>query len=131
MTGTQVEWAPSPHVLITQKVECYILLDKAWARPQDMTEDCIPPGSAANPGILLRPASPSTPLEFPFDMTTQTYGDFHITDGLPLPLLRYSVSKVVGLPQVCSLAHNNDIVVKFLCTATNYDGFDILSLMAG
>jgi hypothetical protein len=127
----QVEWAPSPHVWTTQKVEYYIPLDKAWARPRDMTEDCIPLGSAANPGILLRLASPSTPFEFPFDMTTQMYGDFNITDGLPLPLLKYSVLKVIGLPRVCGLAHNNDIVVTAFRTATNYNNVDIRSLIDG
>jgi hypothetical protein len=96
-----------------------------------MTENCIPLGSAASPGILLRPALPSTLLKFLFDMTTQRYGDFNITDALPLPLLRYSVLKVVGLPRVCGLAHNNDIVVKKNCTATNYDNFDIHSLIDG
>ncbi len=64
-------------------------------------------------------------------MTTQTYGDFNVTDGLPLPLLRYSISNVVGLPWVCGLAHNNNIVVKVLCTATNCDDFDIRSLIDG
>jgi hypothetical protein len=52
MTCPQVEWAPSPHVRTTQKVEYYIPMDKAWARPWDMTNNCIPPGSAADPGIL-------------------------------------------------------------------------------
>ncbi len=98
MTHPQVEWAPSSHVRTTQTVEYYIFLDKAWACPWDMTEDCIPPGSAANPGILLKLALSFTPFEFPFNMTTQMYGDFNVKDGLPLPLLRYSVSKVVGLP---------------------------------
>jgi hypothetical protein len=99
MTRPQVEWALSPHVWSTQKIEYYIILVKAWAHPRDMTEDCIPPGSGADPGILLRPALPSTPFEFPFDMTTQTYGDFNVTDGLPLPLLKYSVLKWLGYPE--------------------------------
>jgi hypothetical protein len=62
MTCLQVEWTLSPHVWTTQKVEYYILLDKAQARPWDITEACIPLGSAANPGILLQPASPTTPF---------------------------------------------------------------------
>jgi hypothetical protein len=131
MTHPQVEWAPSPHVQTTQKVEYYILMDKAWARPRDMTNNCIPPSSAANPGILLRPASPSTPFEFLFNITTQTYGDFNITDGMPLPLLRYSISKLVGLPRVCGLAHDNNIVVKVLWRAANYNDVDIRSLIDG
>jgi hypothetical protein len=131
MTRPQVEWAPNSHVRTTEKVEYYTPLNKAWARPQDMTEDCIPPGSAANPGILLSPALLSTPFEFPFDMTTQTYGDLNLMEGLPLPLLRYSILKVVGLPRVCGLTHNNNIVVKVLCTVTNYDNFDICSLNDG
>jgi hypothetical protein len=98
MTRPQVEWAPTPHVQTIQEVEYDILMDKARVHPWDMTNDCIPPGSAANPGILLQPASPSTSFEFPCDTATQTYGDFNVTDGMPLPLLRYSISRVAGLP---------------------------------
>ena len=79
-----------------------------------MNEACIPPGSSANPGILLQSALPTIPFEFLFDMTTQSYGDFNVDDGLPQPLHMYSVSKVVGLSQVCRLAHKNDMVVKVL-----------------
>ena len=32
---------------------------------------------------------------------------------------------------MCGLAHDNNIVVKFLCTATNYDNFNIHSLIDG
>jgi hypothetical protein len=64
-------------------------------------------------------------------MNTETYGDFNVTDGLPQPLLRYSISKVVGLPRLCNLAHNDNIVVKVLRTATNDDDFDIRSYING
>jgi hypothetical protein len=52
-------------------------------------------------------------------MTAQTYEDFNVSDGLPQPSLRFGILKMVELPQVCSLAHNNNMVVKVLCTATN------------
>ncbi len=32
---------------------------------------------------------------------------------------------------MCSLTHNENIVVKVLCTATNYDDFNICSLIDG
>jgi hypothetical protein len=96
-----------------------------------MTNDCLPPGSAADPGIPLRLASPSTPFEFPFNITTQIHGDFNVTDGMPLPLLRYNASKVIGLPRVCGLAHDNNIVVKVLWTAVNYNDVDIHSFIDG
>jgi hypothetical protein len=131
MTHPQVKWAPSPHVWTTQKVEYYIPINKARVCPRDMTNNCIPLGSAANPGILLRPASPSTPFEILFNITTQTYGDFYVTDVMPLPSLRYCISKVVGLPRVCGLAHNDNIVVKVLWTAANYNDVDIRSLIDG
>ncbi len=70
MMRPQVTWAPNLHVRTTQKVENYIPMDMAWAHPWDMTNNCIQSGSAANPGILIRPASPSTPFEFPFNITT-------------------------------------------------------------
>jgi hypothetical protein len=66
-----------------QKVEYNILLYKAWPCPCNMNEACIPTGSSANPGILLRSASaPSTPFEFPFDMAVQLYCDFNVDDSL-------------------------------------------------
>ncbi len=66
-----------------QKVEYNITLDKACACPCNMDEACIPPGSSANPGILLRSASaPTTPFESPFDLAVQFYCDFNVDDGL-------------------------------------------------
>jgi hypothetical protein len=38
---------------------------------------------------------------------------------------------VVGLPRVCGLAHDDDIVVKVLWMAANYNEFDIRSLIDG
>ena len=74
----------------------------------------LPPGSSANPSILLRSASPTTHFEFTFDMGAQLYCDFNVDYSLPQPLLRDSVIKVVGLPRVCSLTRNNNMVIKVL-----------------
>jgi hypothetical protein len=104
-------------------------LDKAWARHWDITEECIPTGSSANPGILLQSALPTMPFEFLFDMTVQSYGDFSVDDGLSQLSLMYCVSKVVGLPRVCRLAHCTNMVLKVLQAATHYDDFDIWSLI--
>jgi hypothetical protein len=70
-------------------------------------------------------------LEFPFDMAEDLYCDFNVDDGLPLPLLMHSVMKVVGLPQVCCLNHHDNLVVQVLRAATNYNKFDIWSLIDG
>jgi hypothetical protein len=54
-----------------------------------------------------------------------------VDDGLPQPSLMYSVTKVVGLPQVCGLTRNNNMVVEVLGAATNYNELDIWSLIDG
>jgi hypothetical protein len=80
-----------------QLVEYRIPLEKG--RPVAVTDDeyFIPPGSSADPGILLRPASPTTPFEFPFQMAEETYCDFTLLGGQPKPLVRDSITRVVDL----------------------------------
>jgi hypothetical protein len=38
---------------------------------------------------------------------------------------------MVGLPRLCGLTHDKKYSGKVLCTATNYDDFDIRSLIDG
>jgi hypothetical protein len=52
---------------VTPPVEYHIPLDKARLVPQEASDYFIPPGSSADPSILLPPASPTTPFEFPFN----------------------------------------------------------------
>jgi hypothetical protein len=52
---------------VTPLVEYHIPLDKARSVPQEASDYFIPPGSSADPSILLRLASPLTPFEFPFN----------------------------------------------------------------
>ena len=79
-----------------QLVEYRIPLEKGRPVAVMDNEYFIPPGSSADPGILLRPASPTTPFEFPFQMAEETYCDFTMLGGQPQPLLRDSVTRVVG-----------------------------------
>ena len=44
----------------------HLPMDKARPKPLDKDEYFIPPGSSADLNILLRPALPTTPFEFPF-----------------------------------------------------------------
>ncbi len=97
--------------LVTPLVESHIPLDKARSVPQEASDDFIPPGSSADPSILLRPASPTTPFEFPFNNAEESYCDFNVSDGLPQPCLMDSVTHVVGLPHMCSLSLVDDLVV--------------------
>ena len=91
-----------PPVWVQPLVEYHIPLDKARALPTEVEEYCLnPPGLLADPSILLRPASPMTPFEFPFHIAEEAYCDFNISDGLPQPCLMDSVTHVVGLPRVC------------------------------
>ena len=72
-------------------------------QPHPKTVYCFPQGSLSDPGILIRPASPTTPFEFPFPMAfndpTPYMTDDLITHRLPMD----SVTCVVGLPQVFGL----------------------------
>jgi hypothetical protein len=89
---------------VTPLVEYHIPLDKACSVPQEASDYFIPPGSSADPSILLRPASPTTPFEFPFNNAEDSYCDFNVSDGLPQPCLMDSVTHVVGLLRVCGLS---------------------------
>jgi hypothetical protein len=60
-------------------------LDKARLLLPVDWEYLIPPGLSGDPGILLCPASPTSPFEFPFITTEDTYCNFNVLDGLPQP----------------------------------------------
>jgi hypothetical protein len=97
---------------VTPLVEYHIPLDKACSVPQEASDYSIPPGSSADPSILLRPASPTTPFKFPFNNAEESYCEFNVSDGLPQPCLMDSVTHVVGLPCMCSLSLIDDLVVR-------------------
>ncbi len=107
-------------------VEYHIPLDKA--RPPDDTY--FPQGSVMDPSILVRPASPQTPFEFPFDMRMDP-----TIPGMDKDLLPYkpmdSVTHVVGIPQICGLKCDNDMVARVTRLAVAMDALDNPSLMDG
>jgi hypothetical protein len=121
-----------PPVWVQPLVEFHIPLDKARALPTEVEEYCIvPPGLSADPSILLRPASPTTPFEFPFHIAEEAYCDFNVSDGLPQPCLMDSVTHVVGLPRVCGLLLDDDLVVHVSRAVTGSDMLDNPLLMNG
>jgi hypothetical protein len=79
-------------------VSYHIPLDKARPTPVKKDDSFFTPGSLTDPGILVRPATPTTPFEFPFQVAEETYCDFNVSGGLPGDTLRNSVTHVVGLP---------------------------------
>jgi len=85
-----------------------IPLDKARPAPVDTSDSFFTPGSLTDPSILIRPASPTTPFEFPFQVAEETYCDFNVSGGTPCDTLRDSVTHVVGLPRVCGLSFDTD-----------------------
>ncbi len=91
----------------------------------------IPMGSSADPSILIRPASPTTPFEFPFDGQYNTHCDNNITDGPHQPALMDSVTRVVGLPWVCGLSMGDDLRVKVTRNMTDAEASDNPSLVDG
>ena len=91
-----------------------IPMDKARSVTSDDSCYYIPPGSTADPTILVCPSSPTTPFEFPFQLAEGAYGDFGVPDSGPRENILDSVTHVVGLPRVCVLAmnHNVDVTVQ-------------------
>ena len=112
-------------------VTYHIPLDKARSIPKDTEEYFIPPGSLADPSILIRPASQTTPFEFPFNAAEETYCDFNVCNSRPQPCLMDSVTPVVGLPQVCGLSLVDDVVVWALHSTTALGTWDNPSLVNG
>ncbi len=99
----------------------HIPLDKA--RPTLVQKDgsFFTPGSLTDPGILVPPASPTTPFEFPFQVAEEMYCDFNVSGDLPGDKLRDSVTHVVGLPRVCGLLLDSDLVVRVTRAITPSD----------
>ena len=106
-------------------------MNKARALSHDGSKCNILPGSLADPVILLCPISPTTPFEFPFVLAEATYCDFSVTDALPQPFLKDSVSRVVGLPCVCGLSLEEDMVVRVTRATTASERWDNPLLMDG
>jgi hypothetical protein len=97
--------APLPRMIqhprpVSPLVEYQIPLDKARALPSERSDYFIPPGSSADPSILIRPASPTTPFEFPFNMAEETLG---LLDFLTRPA-RTIVIKI-------SILHGNQYMI--------------------
>ncbi len=92
-------------------VEYRVPLEKGRPLTDEGDGYFIPPGSSADPSILIWPASPTTPFEFPFHMAEEMYCDFKVSDGLPQPLLQDSLIRVVGFMRVCGLELNSDLSV--------------------
>jgi hypothetical protein len=122
--------APSPSMK-RSLVEYRIPLEKGC--PTSMNEeDCfIPPGSSVDPGILIRPASPTTPFEFPFKLAEDTYWDFNVEPGGKQPPPHDSIKCVVGLMRVCGLKLDSDVSVTVSRTRGVIDTINNPSLVDG
>ncbi len=84
-------------------MEYHVPMDKAKALPiKDTT--CSAYGSISDPSLYLRPASPTTPFEFPFQFSDDPPTPTFFADEPDLPRLPMDgVQRVVGLPQVFGL----------------------------
>jgi hypothetical protein len=103
-----------------------IPLDKAWPSK----EPPYPQGSLMDPGIFIRPQSPTTPFEFLFDMSTP-YRLLDLGYNPSTYVSFESISWVVGLPQVCGLTGNNASFARIMRAAITTDASDNPSLMDG
>jgi hypothetical protein len=85
----------SPPLHRPSTVEYAVPMEKARPKPQAY----FPQGSIFDPGIMVRPSSPVTPFEFPFDLPrdyTPSCFDDKASQYRPMD----SVTGVVGLPRV-------------------------------
>ncbi len=92
------------------------------------------PGLLSNPALLIRPASPTTPFEFPFPSQHDT--------SLPLLMDDYDhpcipskgVQRIVGLPRIFGLHDTSGSyarVNRLVFTATTFDEMTHPSMMDG
>jgi hypothetical protein len=82
-----VQRRPPANLQLCPIVEYRVPLEKGRPLTDEGDGYVIPPGSSADPSILIWPAFPTTPFEFPFHMAEEMYCDFNVSDGLPQPLL--------------------------------------------
>ena len=107
-------------------VEYAVSLDKARPTPKSY----FPQGSILDPGIMIRPSSPVTPFEFPFNLPpTYTPTCFDETTSPRMPM--DSVTRVVGLPRVYGLKGDEGSSVKVMRSVGLLDPRDHPSLMDG
>ncbi len=98
--------SPPPRRSLLNGVTYNTPLEKG--RPLPKTVDCFPHGSLSDPGILIRPASPTTPFEFPFPMAFNDQTPYMTDDLVTHQLPMDSVTHVVGLPHVIGLCGDKD-----------------------
>jgi hypothetical protein len=88
----------------------------------------FPQGLIFNPGIMVRPSSPVTPFEFPFDLP-RDYTPSCFDDNTSQYRSMDSVTRVVGLPRVYGLKGDEGSYVKVMRTMGRLDPRDHPSLM--
>jgi hypothetical protein len=112
----------------TSLVSYQIPLDKARC---SSPHQYFPQGSIMDPNSMARPTSPTTPFEFPFDMTNAK-STTCLDDEARTPYTRMgSVMWLVGLPRVCGLRGDEGSFVKVRPTSIPLDSIDSPSLMDG
>jgi hypothetical protein len=116
----------SPPPRRPEGVEYAVPMEKARPAPKVY----IPQGSILDPGIMVRPSSPVTPFEFPFDLPCG-YTPSCFEDNLSQYRPMDSVMRVVGLPRVYGLKGDEGSYVKLMRTKGRLDLRDHPSLMDG
>ena len=109
--------SPTPHRSLLDGVAYTIPLEKG--RPPPKTVPCFPQGSLSDPGILIRPASPTTPFEFPFPMAFDEAPTSFSSDLDTLRLPMDSVTRVVGLPRFFGLRGDNGSYARVTSRVNN------------
>ena len=125
---------PEPIIAATRlTIPQSLPLEKGRSRPK--TVDYFPQGSLSDPGILIHPASPTTPFEFPFPLAFDDPTPF-LTDDLNTHWLPMdNVTRVVGLPRVYGLRGDKDsyarVTARVNSTAAGFASVSPWTMMDG
>ena len=119
---------PTPMARPFPLVTYHIPLDKAR---RELTTPSYPQGSIMDPGIMVRPSSPTTPFEFPFDMPNAKTSMYLEDETCSTYTSMGSVMRVVGLPRVYGLRGDEGSFVKVMRSSVPPDCVDNPSLMDG
>jgi hypothetical protein len=107
-------------------VEYKVLLEKAHLPAPPY----FPQGLIMDTCILIRLASPTTPLKFPVDMPT-TIHTMNVGEAFCHGTAMDSSKQVVGLLQVYGIKGDEGSFVRIMRAAVGWDAFNSPSLMEG
>lgn len=120
-----------PPVCHSLRRQCLVEYAVPMEKARPLPPKYFPQGSIMDPSIMVRPASPVTPFEFPFDIQPVCHSphcyDVDVTPYKPLDC----VTRVVGFPRVFGLKGDEGSSAKVTRKAAPLEANNTPSLMDG